>query len=635
MTTNHIATYCRVCEPACGLIATMSDGSLEKLQPDRDHPVSRGFACTKGLAGVDINKDEDRLNYPMRREADGLVRVSWDDATAEIAERLQAIVARSGSDSVAAYMGNPASFNAMVGVTMPDVLTKLGASRLFSAGTQDTANKFAASTAVFGTPTLHPLPDVRNTDALLLIGSNWRVSKASMISLPNAYREIGDASARGAKIWFVNPRDTESSGPRTGETVSIKPDTDVYFLAALIFAVDRAIGFHPDAEKHGRNVRGLRSFIADYSPEQVSDVCGIDAATIESIARDFATAPAASVHMSTGVNMGRQGTLAYWLVQMLCLVTGNLDVRGGNIPGREVYPAGARSRSVLADQIIESEFGTMRQVPHLPGVLLADYILDAENPIRALVVVAGNPLLSIPGGDRLRDALQSLELLVVIDIYPNATSRYAHWTLPSTDQFEREDINMALLGMQVDPFVNWTPRVVEPAFERREEWWIFARIADALGLPNHLNTPEPENARWARIDHMLSKGGISRQELVSQPRGLAMARGLEPGTLYSEKLQTDDGLIDCRPAVFDEATIRCLHIFGELEREPAHQLKLISRRDQKMHNSWYANLPAMKKGAREANPLAVSPRDAERLKLTDGGKVLAWIFRAEARKMVC
>jgi anaerobic selenocysteine-containing dehydrogenase len=272
---RRTATYCRVCEPACGLVAVVRDGELVALEPDRDHPVSRGFACRKGLAGAAIHSDPDRLDHPLHR-FDGETEVrSWDDAVGGIAATLTSLLEEYGPQSIGLYMGNPASFNSQVGIGTPELFARLGVTRVFNSATQDCSNKFAAATAMFGTSALHPLPDLRRTDALLLLGSNWRVSKGSFLVVPNAYREFTEAAARGARIWFVNPRDIETAGSRTGETVPIRPDTDVYLLAALIHEIDRTVGFDPVATEQGAHLDGLRAFVADYPPERAADVCGI------------------------------------------------------------------------------------------------------------------------------------------------------------------------------------------------------------------------------------------------------------------------------------------------------------------------------------------------------------------------
>jgi formate dehydrogenase len=618
--SERIHTYCRVCEPACGLVATVEDGKLERLEPDRAHPVTKGFACPKGLAGVDINHDPDRLNFPSERVGGERLRRTWDDAIDAIASRLGRVVAEHGPRSVAVYLGNPASFNCLVGVGMPEVFRHLGVTRKFSSATQDCVNKWAASAAVFGATALHPIPDVRNADVILQLGSNWRTSKASFLALPNAYGELMAARRRGATIYFVNPRDAETAGERTGETVPIKPDTDTYFLAALLNVIDDRFGFRPASQARWTNLERLREFVQQYRPSRVATVCGLPSEQIVEIAERFATADRAAAYISTGVNMGRQGTLAYWLLHMLVFVTDNLDRTGGNIPGTAFYDLVAKTKSNYEAGGVDGEFGPMR-MGDIPGGLLADYILDADDPIKALVVIAGNPLLSIPGEARLRRAFEALELLVSIDIYPTATSEYSHWALPATDQFEREDVDISHVGMQVEAHVQSTPRVAEPQFERREEWWMFGRLAQALGLPSVLDEPDPLEARWRRIDHMLARGGLTRAQLNEAPHGMQLGDGLQPGRLFDEMVHTPDGRIDCCPEAFGGAIERCHRIFAELDAEPAEQLKLITRRDSRMHNSWYANLPGMKAGKRTTNRLAINPVDAARLGVDDGGLV--------------
>lgn len=205
-------TFCRVCEPACGLVATVSDDRLIALAPDRDHPISKGFVCNKGIYGLDIHNDPDRLRVPPRRTAPGrFEEVSWDDALADIATRLKDIVARHGTDAVGSYTGNPTAFNALYGPSFGSFMRQLGARRHFSSGTQDCANKFAGSEAVFGTRTLHPLPDLERADYILIIGENPAISHMSFISLPNPMEHLKAAERRGATIRYINPRDIESA----------------------------------------------------------------------------------------------------------------------------------------------------------------------------------------------------------------------------------------------------------------------------------------------------------------------------------------------------------------------------------------------------------------------------------------
>jgi anaerobic selenocysteine-containing dehydrogenase len=616
-------TFCRVCEPACGLVASVENGALVALAPDKAHPITQGFACNKGIAGLDIHRDPDRLARPLKRQPDGsFAPLAWDDAAREVAQRLRAVVDESGPDAVAAYVGNPTAFNTLAGPAIGSFFGQLGTRRWFGSGTQDCTNKFAASEAVFGTATLHPVPDIAHTHYLLVIGENPRVSHMSFLGIADPVAELKAAVKRGATVRYVNPRRIEKPEAGTGDVTWIKPDTDTYFLAALLHEIFTAgLAKRDVLEARGKHVDGLRAFVAKHPAERAARVTGVAASELKEIARAFATAPAAAVHASTGLNMGRQGTLAYWLVQMLAFVTGNLDRRGGNVYSFGFYPAAKAGRvDPKREVFFDSPYGKLRRIRgSLPGNLLADEIVSGQPRVRALVCVAGNPLLSVGGGERLRKAFEQLDLLVVIDLYRNATGELAHYLLPSTDMFERPDINITGLGMQYRPYVQYTDAVVAPREERKPEWWILARLEQELGFESVLDAGEAPDL-FGRIGHMLKSRGHSLEELRASPHGIAFGE-LEAGRFYDEWLQTPDQRVDCCPPLFAEALARAETICRELEGEPEGQLKLITRRDPWMHNSWYHNVERMKRPGRLENPLHMNPTDAERLGLAEGARV--------------
>ncbi len=620
-----VRTFCRICEPSCGLVATVDGGELIKLQPDREHAITKGFACHKGLAAVDLHNDPDRLNSPMIRSADGQWKnASWDEALGQVATRLQAVIDAHGIDSVAAYVGNPTAFNALGSLHTTTMLRTLGIRRTFSSGTQDCANKFVASEAVFGSSTVHPIPDLDNTDLCLIIGENPRVSQASFYSIPNVLGEMRRAAGRGARMVFINPRRIETPEKGVGDTVLIRPDTDVYFLAALLREIDLLGGFDEGViAEHGVHVENLRAYISQFSTDQVSEVTGVSAAVIRELAAAWVSTPRASVHASTGINMGRQGTLAYWLVHMLSFVTGRLDVVGGNLKSDGFYPNARSGAGVTEQGYVDTEFGRLRR-GSLPGTLMSQTILDSDKPVRAMIVVAGNPLLSIAGEQQLRKAFEQLELLVVIDIYPSATSEYAHVVLPSTDMYERDDLNIVNIGTSAKPFAQYTPAVVAPKGDRQPEWWIAHRLLQTMGKPSLFDglaegeQPDP----WTKWRHMLERGsGLALADLQadSSPRVLAAP---EPGTFFAAQVHTVDGLIDCCPPSFAEALDRSHRFFADALASAANgQLLLIHKRDAWMHNSWFANIERMKRNGRTTNPLAMHPDDAAKLGLDDGAAV--------------
>ncbi len=616
---GRVHTFCRICEPHCALVAEVDDGRI-RLLPDREHPVHRGFACHKGLKFTEVHEDPDRLNHPRRRTGAGTFEnVPWPEALKDIAERLSILSATHGPESIGVYFGNPSGFNSTGRETAGKFARALGVRYAFGSGTQDCANKFAAAEAVFGTVNLHPIPDFEHTAHLLVIGANPRISHMSFVHMADAMGALRGIVERGGTVRHVNPRRTESVSPATGDVVRIKPDTDLYLLAAMIDETRRQGWVDWDVlERHGERVEELFAFTARYPAERAAPVVGIEADAIRALAREFATAESASIHVSTGVNMGRQGTLAYWLAQMLSLVTGNLGRRGGNLYSPGYFPAATVGLRRTEDPFFETDFGPLRRVAgNLPANLLAEHIESGK--VKALIVMAGNPLLSVGGGARLRRAFEMLELCVVIDIYPNATAELADYALPATDWLERADLNALSLGFQPKPFVQHTEAVVEPKFERRPEWWILASLAERLGLP--LPVKPDGTGLNARHDRQLAAAGLSRERLRQSASGTEVLPPPTPQALFEIGVQNPSGRIDCCPPLFENALRRAEALFNELLAEPADQLKLITRRTNTMLNSWFANLPSFKRDYALDNPLYMNPEDAERLGLEASAEV--------------
>ncbi len=616
----EIRTFCRVCEPACGLVAQVDDGRLAGVKPDRAHPVSRGWACNKGIATFDIHHDPDRLNQPLKRVVGGgFEPISWAQAIGEIGDRLRTIRAKHNDWATSFYIGNPSAFNALIGMGTTPFIRGLAARKLFSSGTQDCSNKFAGSEYVFGSSTIHPLPDFDHTEYLLILGSNPGVSHMSFVSIADPIDVMRRMQERGAKIRFVNPRRIESLKSGIGEWIAIRPDTDVYFLAALLHELDHIGGFDDAViEEHGRNIAQLREFIAPYTPESVAGVTGIAPEALRQVARDWKAANGASVTMSTGVNMGRQGTVAYWLVQMLSFCTGNLDRRGGNIESVGYYPPAARSGAIdPAHTFFDAAHGRMRHVRGLlPGNLMADELVRGDDRPRALFVVAGNPILSVGGEERLRQAIEGLDLVVCVDLYRNATGELADYLLPATDQFERADLTYAGLGLQYRPHVQYTNRVVEPQGERREEWWIFGKLCQELGFKGPFDEGTTPNI-FARLDRMMERGGLNPEEVKDTPGGV-MLEPLTPGKFYEDQMPGPDRKVDCAPLLLAPAMATTHEQFSELRAEAPGTFRMISKRDRFMHNSWFHNIEKMKHGERGRNHLFMNPSDAERLGLMEG-----------------
>ena len=618
--TETIKTFCRVCEPSCGLVASVKEGEITSLKPDKSHPVTKGFACHKGLAMLDIHKDPDRLSHPLKRTPEGLVRVSWETACTEIAERLNAIKAKHGDQAIGSYTGNPLAFNSTAGPAIGSFIGALGCRRRFGSGTQDCTNKFAASEAVYGSSTIHPIPDINATDFLLILGANPRISHMSFISIADPMGALRSVTQRGGRLVFVDPRETESIRGLGGH-LAVKPDTDSYLLAAMIDTLfTEELVDQTAINQQGRGVEELKVFTRGFSAERVASVVGVSSETIKQLARDFAAAPSASIYMSTGVNMGQQGAAAYWLLQMLSLVSGNLDRPGGNRYGEGFYPAAkAGATRGEAPRYEETAQGLVREIRgNLPGNLMADMILDDPDPIRAMVVISGNPLISVGQSARLQSAFKALDFVVLVDIYPNATSEVADYILPATDMFERSDINLAGLGLQHDPFVQYTAPIVSPRDERKPEWQIMGMLERALaGEPFQEITEDP----LARMRHMLRRSDIDLEDLEEDVMPVRVLPRRPTGEFFERTIQTDDQLVDCFPDTMADSRTRMAVLFEALANEPPSQLKMISRRTNYMLNSWFHNVASLKRPSQQSNPLFIHPHDAESRQIQDGDRV--------------
>jgi anaerobic selenocysteine-containing dehydrogenase len=431
--------------------------------------------------------------------------------------------------------------------------------------------------------------------------------------MPDPIGRLGAIEKRGGTVRFIDPRRIE---PNVGEIVQVKPDTDVYLLAAMLHEIDVRRGFDVGGSARVTSLDSLCEFLELFPAERVAPVVGIDADQIVQLALEFADAPTASVHMSTGVNMGRQGALAYWLMHLLSLLTGNFDRVGGNIPSARGTDPAPGTIDPGPESFVDSPWGPYRRtVSSHPGALLIDMIRDGA--VRALFVAAGNPALTMGGGPELAEALGSLDLLVTVDMYRNATGELADWVLPATDWFEREDLNTFVQGTQLTPYVQWAGPIVEPIGERRTERRIFTDIAEAAGAPVMFGNDVDMLA--IINDAALDRHGLSMAALREHPDGIAVLEQVAPGGFLDA--MRPGGMFDGDPAMMTTAKERAIELFDELEAEPAGTLKLITRRTAHTINSALQNVEKLKAKGAADNPLYMATADAIRLSFVDGSAV--------------
>ena len=640
-------TFCRICEATCGLRATIEGDRVVALEPDREHVASKGYSCIKGLRYHEIHHSPDRLRVPLKRVGDRFEEITWAQALEEIGQKTRQLVKDHGGDSVSAYLGNPISFSLLPPVLTAAFLQGLGSRNLFQTGSQDCNNKFAAAERLYGFPFIQPFPDIDKTKCLIIIGSNPAVSRGSFVQLPDPVRRLKAIETRGGRVFHVNPRRTETA-KQLGTQVFIRPDTDVYFLLSFLNEVLCRGG--ADADRVRRYMRGfeaLRKVAEPWPPERTAEITGVSADTLRSMVGTYLEAEGAALHLSTGVNQGSHGTLAFWIQEAINAITGNLDRPGGTIVGHgfiKDFPKLARK----GGHTMRKDLSRVGRLPSVadtfPAGLMADEILTpGKGQVRALFCLSGNPLLTVPNTNgRLEVALKALELLVVIDIFRNETANHAHYILPGTSAFQRPDLPFvfqSLMGVQPIPYAQYTDELVPLDGEQRDETMILLQLARACGstlfgsgaangfLGAWLGLGRvPLLGRWLGLTPKRFLGLMARafrlgslDSLRKEPHG-RLLHPYEGGDFLGERVVTDDGLIDLAPEDLVAAAERLEGVF-KTELAKRNKLKLISKREQHSHNSWLHNHPRFVEGKRSTNYLYMNPEDAARVGVEQGAMV--------------
>lgn len=619
-------TYCRICEACCGLLADVEHGRLVRLRPDPDHVVSRGYACAKGTRFLGMHESHERLDVPKLRQGGDWVDTTWEHALGDAGKKLRRIRELHGPHSVAVYLGNPAAFGYALPLFTQAFVKALGTRNFFTAGSLDCNNKFVVSDRMLGSAMTHPVPDLARARFALLLGTNPAVSQSSFVHAPRIMEQLCAIEARGGRVVIVDPRRTETLR-RVGEHVPIAPNTDALLLMSLLHVVfAEALGDRTKARKHARGMDALGRAAEAFSPEAVSGSTGIAAARIRELARAFASADGAFCHVSTGVNQGTFGNIAYAAKIALELLTGNLDREGGALLPRGAFDTASLARRLGFDREPSwvSRIGGFSPVlSALPTGILADEILTpGPERIRALIVIAGNPRLSAPDGPRLARALGQLELAVCLDLFMNDTAVSATHLLPCTDFLERDDLPLPFLQLQPEPYLQWTEAIVRPRAERRPEWRILTELARAAGL--HLGGNRLVDGL---IRGALALGGPKRliepllvpllgarplAKLREHPHGLRVERE-KPGDFLARRIGTASGKVELFP---DAVYARLPELRATLTPRPADgRLRLITKRERLGHNSWMHANPRLSGHEQRAH---LSPADATRLGIASG-----------------
>lgn len=612
---------CFLCEASCGLRVEHDGLRISSVRGDPDDRFSRGYICPKGAALPDVQHDPDRLRKPLRKTATGWREVEWDQALAEVGDRIAAIQQRHGRDAVAVYTGNPTIHN-YGAVLFGQLLSRaIGSRNNFSATSVDGLPRVLASYLMYGSQAVLPIPDIDRTQHMLILGANPAVSNGSIMTAPDCKSRLRAIRARGGRVVVVDPRRTETAA-LADEHHFIRPGTDALLLLAMIHTVFGDGATRPERTRSFTDGWGrVEELVHEYSPARVAAAVGIDAAVITRLAREFAAAPSAVCYGRMGTSTQRFGTVTSWLVDVLNIVTGNLDR-----PGGAMFPKGAVDLPSLAARLGQNgSFERFRSrvsgLPEfngeLPVAAMAEEMETAgPGRVRALITNAGNPVLSLPNGRRLDRAFADLDFMVSIDIYLNETTRHADFILPPTWGLENDYYPIVFGSLAVRNHAKYSAPVIERDGDTRNDWRIYLDLATRIR---------------ERRDGVLA--GLKARSIRAvarriQPRGvLALALRLGPyarvtlGALEKQPhgvdlgplqprlpgvVRTASGRIQLAPARIVADLPRVKELLTDIEGDG---LVLIGRRSLRSNNSWMHNSRRLTAG-RERCVLFMHPADA-------------------------
>ena len=615
---------CNLCEAICGLKLTIEGGQVTGIRGNPDDPLSRGHICPKGVALADIHNDPDRLRVPLKRVNGALVETTWDDALDLAADTLARTINEHGRDALGIYLGNP-NVHSLGSMTHGIGLVKmLRTKNTYSATSVDQLPQQLIAHLMFGHQMLIPIPDIDRTDHFLVIGANPMASNGSLMTAPDFPNRMRALKSRGGRLVVVDPRRTETAKIADAHHF-VRPGSDAFVLLAMLnvlFADDLV-----SAPNWVRGVEAVRLAVAEFTPSYAEERSGLPAETIRSLTHDLAAAQSAAVYGRVGVSTQAFGAVAHWAINLLNLLTGNLDREGGvmftspaidnvgkGLVGRGHFNLWRSRVSGLPEFAGELPVSALREEIETPG----------EGQIKTLLTIAGNPVLSTPAGHLLGKAIAGLGNYVAIDIYLNETTRHASVVLPPTTALERDHYDLVFHTLAVRNTARFTPAALPKPDGSMHDWEIYAELARRTTA--RLTTKPPLAKRLRSAARLrLSPTALITALLLAHRSGVTMRTlranpsGVDLGPLQSlmpDRLQTRDRLVDAAPDV----VLKDLARLREAPVPDPQALLLIGRRHKQDCNSWMHNTPRLTRG-KARHYLQMNPVDLASRGIADGAMV--------------
>ena len=633
----------------CGLEIHVEGGRVANIRGNRDDVWSRGHICPKGVSLAALHEDPDRIRRPMIKVDGQWHEVSWDAAFRRCTELLTPVIQKYGIGAVTAYTGNPLAHSFSLARYAGVLMGMSGMPITYSPGTVDQWPKNLSSHLMYGLWWNFPVPDIERTDLMVIMGANPAASQGSLLAAPDVMGLIDRIRKRG-KVIVIDPVRTQTAA-RADEWLPIVPGTD----AALLLAVAHTL-FDEDLINPGPHVDGvdtMRRVAADWPPDRVSAVTGIDADRIRRLARELAGTEKSVMYGRIGLCNQEFGSLASWLVDVINILTGHFDVPGGAMfPKPAAWSITTQPLPGLEGGLPEfgrwhtRVRGAKEVLGQAPVSCMAEEIATpGDGQLKALITVAGNPVLSTPGGDKLDEVLPMLEAMISVDLWLNETTRHADVILPGLSPLEQPHHDDLILLFAIHSIANYSPPVFDPG-DRPHEWEILIRLTGlCTGTPaEDVDVAAIDDGFFdylaftrgvdgAEVRKLYDAGGPERMlDLTLRTGPFGDQYGKNPGGLTLDLLKANPNGIDFGPMVpqlpdilgTPDKKIRLApqYLLDDLPRlaarleRPAEPLVLVSRRHLRSNNTWLHNVPALMKG-KDRCTLLIHPDDAARCGVAD------------------
>jgi anaerobic selenocysteine-containing dehydrogenase len=608
---------CHLCEAACGLLMTLEAGKVVRVEGDDKDPLSRGHICPKGTAIPDLQEDPDRLRAPLKRVGADWQVISWEQAFDEVSAKLCALIDAHGGNSIAVYRGNPGIHNMGLASHTHLISKAIRTKNNYSATTIDQIPHQMIGLWMYGHNFIIPVPDIDRTEVMLMIGANPLASNGSLWTVPGVKERIRTLVKRGGKLIVVDPRKSETAQEAT-DFIAIKPGRDAPMLLGLLLALDEAglvkpAHLQPLLKDWDMVWARLRRFSLDWCAR----ACGLPKETLQQLARSLGEAKHAVVYGRMGVSVTRYGTLNQWLIQLLNIATGNLDRVGGAMltqPANDIIKITGNGGSHRWASRVSQRPEVLGEFP--VGVLAEEILTPGDDQIKALITIAGNPVLSNPNGTQLDAAFETLEFMVSVDTYITETSRHADYILPPAGPLERPHYPTAFFALAVYNSAKYSPPLFEKAAGAMHDWEILDGLARRVAAQTGANLPPPFTPDQALEASLAISGrGITLDMLRETPHGIDLGP-LQP--CLAERLGTADKMIACAPEILLHDLDR-LADDSQFAEAHATSLQLIGRRHVRSCNSWMHNVPRLMKGPDRCT-LMIHPADAKQRNLAQGDR---------------